>query len=58
MKCSAVYRNCRADLSILESPLTQMSMYEPESEDDAEIWSGDTEETAGKIAELLQEKWY
>ena len=49
-----------ADLGLsaadVESALTITSMYEPESESDAEIIEGDTDETAGRLAEVLREK--
>ena len=40
----------------VESALTITSMYEPESESDAEIIEGDAGETAGRLAEVLREK--
>jgi electron transfer flavoprotein beta subunit len=36
--------------------LTLDSLYEPESEGDAELFEGSAEETAGKLGELLREK--
>ncbi|WP_135827467.1 electron transfer flavoprotein subunit beta/FixA family protein [Halorussus halobius] len=44
------------DADAVESDLELTSMYEPESESDAEIFEGDAGETAGKLAELLREK--
>ncbi|MFB6165071.1 MAG: electron transfer flavoprotein subunit beta/FixA family protein, partial [Haloarculaceae archaeon] len=44
------------DASELESPLSRTSMYEPESEGEAELWEGDAEETAGKLAAFLRDK--
>jgi len=44
------------DASVVESPLAQTSMYEPESEGDATIWSGDAEETAAQLADFLRDK--
>jgi len=40
----------------VESALTVTSMYEPESESDAEIIEGDAGESAGRLAEVLREK--
>ncbi|ELZ59119.1 MULTISPECIES: electron transfer flavoprotein subunit beta/FixA family protein [Halorubrum] len=40
----------------VESALTITSMYEPESESDAEIIEGDAGESAGRLAEVLREK--
>ncbi|WP_418281370.1 electron transfer flavoprotein subunit beta/FixA family protein [Halorubrum sp. DTA98] len=49
-----------ADLDLsaadVESALTLTSMYEPESESDAEMIEGDTGEAAGRLAEVLREK--
>jgi electron transfer flavoprotein beta subunit len=44
------------DESALDSSLERTSMYEPESESDAEIWEGDAEDTAGKLADFLRDK--
>ncbi|AQL42875.1 electron transfer flavoprotein subunit beta [Halorientalis sp. IM1011] len=44
------------DAGDLESPLNQTDMYEPESEGDATVWSGDAEETAGELADFLRDK--
>jgi electron transfer flavoprotein beta subunit len=44
------------DESALDSALERTSMYEPESESDAELWEGDAEETAGKLADFLRDK--
>ena len=41
---------------IVESPLVQTSMYEPESEGDATVWEGSLEETATELADLLRDK--
>lgn len=38
------------------SDLTLTDMYEPESESDAEIFEGSTDETAAKLADVLREK--
>ncbi|QHS17040.1 electron transfer flavoprotein subunit beta/FixA family protein [Halopenitus persicus] len=40
----------------VEGALTVTSMYEPESESDAEIIEGDADEAAGRLAEVLREK--
>ncbi|MDR5674452.1 Electron transfer flavoprotein, beta subunit [Halalkaliarchaeum sp. AArc-CO] len=40
----------------VEGELDLTSMYEPVSESDAEIFEGDPDETAGKLAAVLQEK--
>lgn len=49
-----------ADLGLspedVESKLTLASMYEPESESDAEIIEGDAGAAAGRLAEVLREK--
>jgi electron transfer flavoprotein beta subunit len=39
-----------------ESALSLASLYEPESEGEAELFEGGAEETAGQLAELLREK--
>jgi electron transfer flavoprotein beta subunit len=44
------------DESVVDSPLAQTSMYEPESEGDATIWSGGPEEEAEQLAEFLRDK--
>jgi electron transfer flavoprotein beta subunit len=44
------------DESVLDSPLTQTDIYEPESKDDTIIWEDDAEETAGQLADFLREK--
>jgi electron transfer flavoprotein beta subunit len=44
------------DAGAVESDLDLTSMYEPESESDAEIFEGDASETAGRLAEVLREK--
>ncbi len=44
------------DADAVESDLTLTDMYEPESESDAEIFEGSTEETATKLADVLREK--
>ncbi|WP_299269088.1 electron transfer flavoprotein subunit beta/FixA family protein [Halorientalis sp.] len=44
------------DADVLESPLAQTDMYEPESEGDATVWSGDPEEEADQLAEFLRDK--
>ncbi len=44
------------DADVVDSPLTQTSLYEPESEGDATIWSGDPEEEAAQLAEFLRDK--
>jgi electron transfer flavoprotein beta subunit len=40
----------------IESSLELTSMYEPESEGDATIWEGSSEETAGELAAFLRDK--
>jgi len=49
-----------ADLGLsadeVESALTITSMYEPESESNAEIIEGDAGESAARLAEVLREK--
>jgi len=44
------------EADVLESPMTQTDMYEPESEGDATVWSGDAEETAAQLADFLRDK--
>jgi electron transfer flavoprotein beta subunit len=45
-------------LSVDDLPmsLTLTSLYEPETEGEAELFEGSAEETAGKLGELLREK--
>jgi len=47
-----------ADVGVdaIESELTLTDMYEPESESNAEIFEGEPDETAAKLAEVLREK--
>jgi len=44
------------DAAAVEGELTLTSMYEPESESDAELFEGDPGETAGQLAGVLREK--
>jgi len=44
------------DAAAIESPLEQTSLYEPETEGEATIYEGGTEETAGELAAMLREK--
>ena len=44
------------DAADVESALSLTSMYEPESESDAEMIEGDAGEAAGRLAEVLREK--
>lgn len=44
------------DERILDSPVQRTSMYEPESESEAEIWEGDATETGQRLADFLREK--
>jgi electron transfer flavoprotein beta subunit len=44
------------DPEVVDSSLDRTAVYEPESEGDAEIWEGEPEETAGKLANFLHEK--
>lgn len=43
------------DADVLESPLRRTAMYEPESEGEAVLFEGSPEETAGELADLLQD---
>ncbi|ELY41223.1 electron transfer flavoprotein subunit beta/FixA family protein [Natronorubrum tibetense] len=49
-----------ADLGVdegeIEGDLTLTDMYEPESESDATIWEGSSEETAAELGEMLRDK--
>lgn len=40
---------------VLETPVDRTAMYEPESESDATVFEGSPEETAGQLADLLQD---
>lgn len=42
--------------SILETPVSRTAMYEPESESDATVFEGSSEETAGQLADLLRDQ--
>jgi electron transfer flavoprotein beta subunit len=44
------------DASVLDSPIEQTALYEPEAEGDATFYEGGPEETAGELAGLLREK--
>ena len=44
------------DASVLDSPIEQTSLYEPESEGEATIYEGSADETAADLAELLRER--
>ncbi|WP_435320416.1 electron transfer flavoprotein subunit beta/FixA family protein [Haloarchaeobius sp. TZWSO28] len=44
------------DAAVVESPLAQTSMYKPESESDATMWTGEPEEEASQLADLLRDK--
>jgi electron transfer flavoprotein beta subunit len=43
------------DESLVDSPLEQTGLYEPESEGEATLWEGEPSETADELAGLLQE---
>ncbi|UPM42096.1 electron transfer flavoprotein subunit beta/FixA family protein [Halocatena salina] len=43
------------DAGVLESPLQRTEMYEPESEGEAVVFEGSSEDTAGELADLLQD---
>jgi electron transfer flavoprotein beta subunit len=44
------------DASVVDSPVSLTSMYEPESESDAVVWEGSPEETADELATFLREQ--
>ncbi|QCC51510.1 electron transfer flavoprotein subunit beta/FixA family protein [Halapricum salinum] len=44
------------DSDVLDSPIEQTSLYEPESEGEATIYEGSADETAADLAELLREQ--
>jgi len=44
------------DADVLDSPIEQTDLYEPESEGEATIYEGSADETAADLAELLREK--
>jgi electron transfer flavoprotein beta subunit len=44
------------DESVVDSPVSLTSMYEPESESDAVVWEGSPEETADELATFLREQ--
>jgi len=44
------------DVDVLDSPIEQTDLYEPESEGEATIYEGSADETAADLAELLREK--
>ncbi|EMA33201.1 electron transfer flavoprotein subunit beta/FixA family protein [Halobiforma nitratireducens] len=44
------------DETVVDSDLELTDMYEPESESDVTVWEGSAEETAGELADLLEEK--
>lgn len=41
---------------VVETPVERTSMYEPESEGDAVIWEGGSDETAGELATFLRDQ--
>ncbi len=44
------------DESVVDSPVERTDMYEPESEGDATVWEGSSEDTAEELADFLRDK--
>ena len=50
------FEDLAIDESVVDSPVSLTSMYEPESESDAVVWEGSPEETADELATFLREQ--